>query len=135
MDLYDIAIAKKLAGGSGGGGGGGDFTMFTVTLINDSSGVRSFVFDLHDYSVDPNSEYWTGFYIHDDYGIYTSFDDALEIIEDETVAQELYIIPNTAIYIFSQYVSDASITGSATATTLDGEDCIRVTGDCTITIS
>lgn len=33
MDLYDIAIARKLAGGSGGGGGGSsDFTTCTMTV-------------------------------------------------------------------------------------------------------
>ena len=33
MNLYDIAIAKKLSGG--GGGGGGDFTTATLTIISD----------------------------------------------------------------------------------------------------
>ena len=34
MDLYDIAVARKLSGGSGGGGGSSDFTTATVTLNN-----------------------------------------------------------------------------------------------------
>ena len=34
MDLYDIAIAKKLS--SGGGGGSSDFSTAEVTLINSS---------------------------------------------------------------------------------------------------
>lgn len=34
MDLFDIAVAKKLAGGGGGGGGGGDFSTCTVTIHN-----------------------------------------------------------------------------------------------------
>lgn len=34
MNLYDIAIAKKLSGG-GGGGGSSDFAVATVTVIPD----------------------------------------------------------------------------------------------------
>ena len=33
MDLYDIAIARKLSGGSGGGGGSSDLSSAEVTLI------------------------------------------------------------------------------------------------------
>ena len=33
MDLYDIAIARKLSGG-GGGGGSSDFSTATVTVVN-----------------------------------------------------------------------------------------------------
>ena len=36
MDLYDIAIARKLAGGSGGGGGSSDFSTAEVTIANSS---------------------------------------------------------------------------------------------------
>lgn len=33
MDLFDIAVAKKLAGGGGGGGGGSsDLSMATITI-------------------------------------------------------------------------------------------------------
>lgn len=33
MDLYDIAVARKLSGGSGGGGGNSDFSTAEVTII------------------------------------------------------------------------------------------------------
>lgn len=36
MNLYDIAIARKLSGG--GGGGGSDFSTATVTITNTLSG-------------------------------------------------------------------------------------------------
>lgn len=32
MDLFDIAVARKLSGGGGGGGGSSDFTTCTVTV-------------------------------------------------------------------------------------------------------
>ena len=35
MDLYDIAIAKKLSGSGGGGGSSSDFTTATVTFVGD----------------------------------------------------------------------------------------------------
>lgn len=34
MNLYDIAVAKKLSGGSGGGGGSSDFSTATVTVTS-----------------------------------------------------------------------------------------------------
>lgn len=34
MDLFDIAVARKLSGGGGGGGGGdSDFSTATVTIV------------------------------------------------------------------------------------------------------
>ena len=33
-DLFDIAVARKLAGGGGGGGGDSDFSTATVTIHN-----------------------------------------------------------------------------------------------------
>lgn len=39
MDLYDIAIARKLSGGGGGGGGGdSDFSIAQVTVTISTSG-------------------------------------------------------------------------------------------------
>lgn len=35
MDLYDIAVARKLSGGSGGGGGSSDFEQITVTFATE----------------------------------------------------------------------------------------------------
>ena len=38
MDLFDIAVAKKLSGGGGGGGGGdSDFSTAQVTISNSGS--------------------------------------------------------------------------------------------------
>ena len=36
MDLFELAVAKKLAGGGGGGGGDSDFSTCTVTIITNS---------------------------------------------------------------------------------------------------
>ena len=36
MDLYDIAVARKLSSGGGGGGGSSDFSTATLTFINNS---------------------------------------------------------------------------------------------------
>lgn len=41
MDLFDIAIAKKLSGGGGGGGGGdSDFSTAQVTVVNPQGSIR-----------------------------------------------------------------------------------------------
>lgn len=40
MDLFDIAVAKKLSG-SGGGGGGGDLSTAEVKFIVSEGGVRT----------------------------------------------------------------------------------------------
>lgn len=39
MDLYDIAIARKLSGGSGGGGGGESWTTLTEETVTTSAGM------------------------------------------------------------------------------------------------
>ena len=42
MDLYDIAVARKLSGGSGGGGGGSsDFSTAQVTVVESEIGFVS----------------------------------------------------------------------------------------------
>ena len=41
MDLYDIAVAKKLSGSSGGGGSS-DFSTAQVTIISSCSGSGTF---------------------------------------------------------------------------------------------
>ena len=44
MNYFDLAVAKKLAGGSGGGGGSSDFSTATVTLVdNTQSGGNIFI--------------------------------------------------------------------------------------------
>lgn len=43
MNLFDVVVARKLAGGGGGGGGGGDFSIASVT-INNNLGERRGVY-------------------------------------------------------------------------------------------
>lgn len=44
MDLYDIAIAKKLSGSGGGGGGSSDFSTAEVTLVGKDGSVAGDVY-------------------------------------------------------------------------------------------
>ena len=47
MDLFDIAVARKLAGGGGGGGGDSDFSTATMTVVGDEVSISaSACFDL-----------------------------------------------------------------------------------------
>ena len=38
MDLYDVAVARKLSSGGGGSGGSSDFSTATVTIVNNATG-------------------------------------------------------------------------------------------------
>lgn len=111
MDLFDIALAKKLAGG-GGGGGSSDFTVATVTLV------------------DPN-EVWAELY-----GAFLDGDimDCDCYTTDESVQLVLY--KGTAVINVQNILNaGATFTVSGNATVVGKGDHIRITGDCTITIS
>ena len=116
-DLFDIVVAKKLAGSSGGGGGSSDFSMANVTVTNSTPamewiGVINPIAeaDLHALGID------------------------FEIIQGTNEFQcVLYKgFGWIDMLTFSQQGLTITVSGNAT---YGGEGNITVTGDCTITIS
>ena len=109
MDLYDVAVARKLS--SGGGGGSSDFSTAEVTIINNSGG---------------SVQCAIPFVLVDNNMIYTQMQLA-------TGFEHTTIIPlyksTTRICLFSK-----GIEVSGNITDIDGI-VFEVTGDCTITIS
>lgn len=121
MDLFDIAVARKLAGGSGGGGGGGDSDFSTAQMTIANSSGAPFI--------------GNGCQFDDEYGafaiIYSEGNDVISLI---LYKGSSYIVLNNSI---SKNV--VALSGD-----IEGiDDDFRperyigfiVTGDCTITIS
>lgn len=109
MDLFDIAVARKLSSGGGGGGGSSDFSTATMTISGFPSGISGGVF--------------IGGFVE---------------IEDDTlmpIGNNIHYSNGTYVVVLYQgtgyvYCSD-SITVSGDAE-YDGEEMITATGDFTI---
>ena len=115
MDLFDIAVASKLAGGGGGGGGSSDFTTAKVTI--GSNGIGSTVCACAD--------------IPPEYGL--PIGGVVQVTSGLT--EGVYTIPlykGGAIAEFS--VLSGTLVTSGNITEMD-EGIYLITGDCTITIS
>ncbi len=125
MDLFDIAVARNLAGG-GGGGGGGDFSTAnaTITLADETWSHLPFYNPIFFEA----NEYDEGF-------------PALASVNMDVVATgETKTVPIILYKGYALMTFDASIKNS---TTISG-DCefpgeysnmLLIWGDCTITIS
>lgn len=111
MDLYDIAIAKKLSS-SGGGGGSSDFSTAEVTVTNNQEENALIIDELVNADVDGLSN-----------GI------ALETGESKTISVVLY--KDIPTYGYHNGVGNVAVTGDIVYA--DGE--IRVSGDGTITVT
>lgn len=122
MDLYDIAIAKKLAGGSGGGGGGSsDFTIAEVTVINNSANIS-------------NAVIITGCVAVDDENYPTSVGQ-IQVDPDRSGTKYNYIMyKREATLLISAGVNTSTITVTGDYTT-DGYGRYWVTGNCTVTLT
>ena len=116
MDLYDIAIAKKLSGGSGGGGGGGSSDFSTATISFDGTN-------------DTDSVHLTGPF---------TYEGIIELTADGAVGDGPYEI------VLAPSGTEVWIEGNGTTFTVSGNiqhlggassPAYNVTGDCTITIS
>lgn len=120
MDLYDIAIAKKLSGSGGGGGGSSDFSTVTVTLIRDSEDPAG------GGQLNNASIIYDGQIIGYDQLVFSSS-------ADETVELVLY----KGSFVSSVAAMGLSASGDIVLTNtevIDGwtfADCV-ITGDCTI---
>ena len=127
MDLFDIAVARKLS--SGGGGGSSDFSTAEVT-INGKSG--EYLYLLTDFDPISSENYVTGLYElngHYAYEAYFSFD------SDTTQTFNILKV-DTAILIGG--VSEYSTCTGDCVIAFDedrGSYLATITGDCTITIS
>lgn len=111
MDLYDIAIAKKLSS-SGGGGGSSDFSTAEVTVICNAE------------SASIDSGWW----------IVNNMPKSFVNIDEGTTNLEIVLYKGDNGCAVSG--GSVSVSGDATATpTPFGTVDVTITGDCTITIS
>ncbi len=107
MDLFDIAVAKKLAGG-GGGGGSSDFSTATVTVVRNSSALEGvFVVAYPEYN-----------FLLGDYG---------------EIPSGTYTVPLYKGTLILSTNGSGSVSVSGACEYVD--DSFFITGDCTITIS
>ena len=116
MDLYDIAVARKLSSG-GGGGGSSDFSTAEVTVINNCEQPVQFMLPM---TTDEPPEVLTPHWYID---------------SDTTGLFNAVLYKGTTIFTLYgdlQFITDISTTGSAV---IDPDMGIIITGDCTITIS
>ena len=116
MDLFDIAVARKLSSG-GGGGGSSDFSMANVTVTNSTPAME-----------------WIGVINPIDEADSHALGVDFEIIQGTNEFQcVLYKgLGWIDMLTFSQHGLTITVSGNAT---YNGEGQIDVTGDCTITIS
>ena len=114
MDLYDVAVARKLSSGGGGGGGSSDFSTAEVTFVNNATVVYDVIFP----------------YILDDY-MYSSTSSGFIAGNKEVVLYkgtcELEIVPQGGTT-----VGISSISGDIEQ---DGSKFAIIHGNGTITIS
>ena len=112
MDLYDVAVARKLS--SGGGGGSSDFSTAEVTFINNT-------YDPVQVSIP---------FINGNYS-YGQETDEGSFVSSGTSTKSVIVYKNGAVVgVFGKGL-DVQVSGSATYEEPD----IIITGDCTITIS
>ena len=122
MDLYDIAIARKLAGGSGGGGGSSDFNKAEVTLIPKANYVS---FGLYDpcYSEQP-------------WGYHCFFVSNGQIVAGGPAAYDPSGETFTVYFLgdsFSVEPNNAYESSSGEVSWNPDTNTLTITGDCTIT--
>ena len=111
MDLYDVAVARKLSSGGGGGGGSSDFSTAEVTVTNSTGAGLELPLAV----------------IEDDATLGSIY---LDI--NDTVDKSAVLYKNKAIASIPMFKT-AIVTGNATVDPIIG--AVLITGDCTITIS
>lgn len=109
MDIVDIAIAKKLAGG----GGGGDFSTATVTISNAAGHTINSAIPY----IDSN---------------YNDIESLMYIERDAVVEHTIPLYKGRATIYFELNTESIALTGDLTD---DGDGYIIVSGNGTITIS
>ena len=112
MNLYDIAIARKLSGG-GGGGGSSDFSTAEVTITNNSADYVEL--DLC--------------YGYNDVVRGNTVEAGVELDENDSITVDAILYKGN----FGTIAPMLNIVCTGGATYNDG--VLKITGDCTITIS
>lgn len=125
MDLYDIAVARKLSGGSGGGGGGSsDFSTAEITVTGPTE--ENYLNVLGAMAVDYHDEE----YPEDD----DSYTASSENVTSNSVLQ-IVMYKGKAYVALVPYSEQTVITVSGNIEATVIENRYIITGDCTITIS
>lgn len=126
-DLFDIAVASKLAGG-GGGGGSSDFSKASVNIIGNDKPINFLPNTLESYDVIAVCVV--------DWGLTASQDDMYFNV-DGTLNETFYILNNNYIVAgsYDAPTQNYSVTGSAEVSSYSGMNIVKIYGDCTITIS
>ena len=109
MDLFDIAVAKKLSGSGGGGGGSSDFSTAEVTITNTAE--NSYIYLTYGAFVEDGELFM-------EYSVATGTSTATLVLYK---GSQLILISADSI---------TSTTGDITGDIIDG---FTITGDCTIT--
>ena len=131
MNLYDIAVARKLS--SGGGGGSSDFYQATITFVNNLETTSHLSVFLKDFTV--NSDYYTGYYIDSEAGVTSEISDDLTATPGDSASIQVNVLNGKAISADYYESETAVLSGDAEFVEVDGYTYIRITGDCTITIN
>lgn len=138
MNLYDIAIAKKLSGG-GGGGGGGDFYTAEATLkLAVGSTTKTVTIACYE---ETNLTYVTAVPFDANGGLEIDEQSTLKsvtVTEDTTVKYGVLKEHHFFMLNFNDANEKFAVAGNAevSTTSIQGTSCniVKVFGDCTITI-
>ena len=117
MDLYDVAVARKLSSGGGGGGGSSDFSMATMTMINEIGASIICAYATDNVMGQQMDSVWTMANTSGDYDVILYKGKNMAFDMDALGAGVQHTI---------------SVTGNAQVL---AEVFVEITGDCTITIS
>ena len=128
MNLYDIAIARKLSG-NGGGGGSSDFSTAEVTIVNNSETAvyinTQFVYE------DSGDKYWE----QDGYDLSAPATVTLDTILFQGVGYMTMFVSGSDMETFYD-ASKVSVTGDIEKVPdIDDAWWLEITGNGTITIS
>ena len=119
MDLYDVAIARKL---SGGGGGGSDFSKAEVTIIPLESAGSGFSLYDPEYEEAP----WGYHCCHVDNGHF--FAGSPNEVFEPTTFTIYWVGDSLTLQVSTKYVSS---TGDVVYNSDD--NTVTITGDCSVT--
>ena len=124
MDLFDIAVARKLSSGGGGGGGSSDFSTAEVTIYGGGI-VEESCPEIYLMCINEGNEFVAHINLED---------------SETTVSAVLYKGEQEDVFMFDRTgniptSSDITLTGDIDFYEKDGEELIIITGAGTITIS
>lgn len=117
MDLYDVAIARKLSGG-GGGGGSSDFSTAEVTITTNADIL-----------------FYGAITVLDDFAYGDASNTVISVRAGLPETYNVIMYKGTAILINSDDAAFTNVSLSGSLELIDDDYAIKVTGDGTITIS